>query len=82
MRLVAPTALPCCVPLRISGATSAELATASGVQDGTLHALLARLVKSGELQKETLPTGRSGYALGHAQPDVSARPAPAAADAT
>ena len=64
------------------GATSAELATASGVQGGTLHALLARLVKSGELHKETLPTGRTGYALGHAQPDTSARPAPAAADAT
>lgn len=44
------------------GATSAELATTSGVQGGTLYALLARLVKNGELQKETLPTGRAGYA--------------------
>jgi hypothetical protein len=41
------------------GATSAELATIFGVQANTLHALLARLVKSGELQKETLPTGRT-----------------------
>ncbi len=54
------------------GATSAELATVSGVQGNTLHALLARLVKSGELQKQTLPTGRIGYALGHAQPGASA----------
>ncbi len=64
------------------GATSAELATASGVQGGTVHALLARLVKSGELHKETLPTGRTGYALVYAQPDVSAGSAPAAGDAT
>ena len=30
------------------GATSAELATVSGVQGGSLHALLAHPVKSGE----------------------------------
>lgn len=64
------------------GATSAELVTASGVQASTVHALLARLVESGELQKETLPTGRAGYALVHAPPDVSAGSAPAAGDAT
>lgn len=64
------------------GATSAELATASGVQANTVHALVARLVKSGELQRETLPTGRTGYALVHAPPDVSAGSAPAAGDAT
>jgi hypothetical protein len=34
------------------------------------------------LQKETLPTGRTGHALVHAQPDVSAGSAPAAGDAT
>jgi hypothetical protein len=62
------------------GATSAELATISGVQANTLHALLARLVKSGELQKETLPTGRTGYALGHAQPEAVAGIPPAADD--
>lgn len=50
------------------GATSTELATMSGVQANTLHALLARLVKSGELQKQTLPNGRTGYSLGHGQP--------------
>ena len=41
------------------GATSAEIATVSGVQGGTLHTLLARLVKSGELQTEALPTIRA-----------------------
>ncbi len=46
------------------GATRAELARASGVQPNTLSALLARLVKSGELQTEALPTGRTGYSLG------------------
>jgi hypothetical protein len=59
------------------GATSAELATTSGVQGGTLHALLARLVKSGELQKETLPTGRAGYARTPAQTGGSPGSAPA-----
>ena len=48
------------------GATRAELATVSGVQLGTLNALLARLVKSGELRTEPLPTGRTGYLLGQA----------------
>lgn len=48
------------------GATRAELATASGVQPSTVNALLARLVKSGELQTEALPTGRTGYSLGRA----------------
>ncbi len=62
------------------GATSAELATISGVQANTLHALLARLVKSGELQKETLPTGRTGYVLAHAQPEASADAPPAAGE--
>jgi hypothetical protein len=46
------------------GATSAELAAVSGVEQNTLNALLARLVKSGELQTLALPTGRTGYALG------------------
>ena len=60
------------------GATSAELAAASGVQRNTLNALLARLVKSGELRTEALPTGRTGYVLARAQPQASAG-APAAA---
>ena len=64
------------------GATSAELATVSGVQANTLHTLLGRLVKSGELKKETLPTGRTGYALNHAQPQAPADPPPASGDPT
>jgi hypothetical protein len=63
------------------GATNAELATLSGVQGATLHALLTRLVTSGELQKETLPTGRTGYAVVQSQSNASAGPAPAAGDA-
>ena len=64
------------------GATSAELATVSGVERNTLNALLARLVNSGELQTEALPTGRTGYALGHAQAGASAGSPPAAGDTT
>lgn len=62
------------------GATSAELATVSGVQANTLHTLLGRLVKSGELKKETLPTGRTGYALSRAQPEAPADSPPASGD--
>jgi CRP-like cAMP-binding protein len=47
------------------GATGAELAAVSGVERNTLNTLVARLVKSGELQKRPLPTGRTGYALGN-----------------
>ena len=59
------------------GATSAELAAVSGVGRNTLNGLLARLVKDGELQKRSLPTGRMGYALS----DVRAAP-PAGAAST
>ena len=44
-------------------ATSAELASASGVGRNTLYALLARLVKDGLLQTVKLPGGRTGYSL-------------------
>ena len=44
------------------GATSAELASVSGVERNTLYGLLARLVKDGEVQTSELPTGRTGYA--------------------
>jgi DNA-binding IscR family transcriptional regulator len=54
------------------GATGAELAAVSGIQRNTLNALLARLVKSGELQTRALPTGRTGYVLG----EQTAPPAP------
>jgi CRP-like cAMP-binding protein len=55
------------------GATGAELAAVSGVERNTLNTLLARLVKSGELQTLALPTGRTGYALGE-RPGPSAPP--------
>jgi hypothetical protein len=55
------------------GATSAELAAVSEVEPNTLKALLARLVKAGELQKRALPTGRTGYALAHPRPAKPAR---------
>jgi hypothetical protein len=63
------------------GATSAELAAASGVQRNTLNALLARLVKSGELRTEALPTGATGYVLARAQPPASPSAPAAAGDA-
>jgi len=50
------------------GATRAELAAVSGVDPNTLSALLARLVKAGELQTRALPTGRTGYALADSAP--------------
>jgi len=53
------------------GATRAELAAVSGVDPNTLSALLARLVKAGELQTRALPTGRTGYALADSAPAQS-----------
>ena len=50
------------------GGTRAELAAVSGVDPNTLSALLARLVKAGELQTRALPTGRTGYALADGAP--------------
>ena len=60
------------------GATSAELATVSGVERNTLYGLLARLVKDGELQTSELPTGRTGYAL--AKRSTEGSPSAEAAD--
>ncbi len=50
------------------GVTSRELAAASGVQGGTLSALLRTLVSRGELEKRSLPGGRTGYALAQSVP--------------
>lgn len=58
------------------GATSAELAAVSGVERNTLNGLLARLVKDGELQKRSLPTGGMGYALSDARAAPPAYAAP------
>lgn len=63
------------------GATSAELATVSGIGRNTLNGLLARLVKAGELQTCALPTGRTGYALSAPRPQASSS-ATAAAEET
>jgi hypothetical protein len=50
------------------GTTSTELANVSGVERNTLYGLLTRLVNAGELQTQSLPTGRTGYALAGPQP--------------
>ena len=60
------------------GATSAELASVSGVDRNTLYGLLARLVKEGELQTRSLPTGRTGYARAEPRPEGSSSAAAAA----
>jgi len=44
------------------GASVGEIAAVSGVERSSLYALLARLVKAGELVKRDLPTGQTGYA--------------------
>ena len=55
------------------GATSGEIAAASGVDRNVLYALLRTLVASGELRKTELPAGTTGYAI--ADPDsVPAEP--------
>ena len=45
------------------GATSSELAAVSGAEPKTLSGLLARLVKTGELQSVRCLPERTGYAL-------------------
>lgn len=60
------------------GATSAELASVSGVDRNTLYGVLARLVKDGELQTRSLPTGRAGYLIAEPRPQDSSSAAPVA----
>jgi hypothetical protein len=48
------------------GATSGEIAAASGVDRNVVYSVLRVLVANGELRKEELPTGTTGYAI--AQP--------------
>jgi hypothetical protein len=45
------------------GVAVAELAAASGVDRKVLYGLLRRLTERGELRKEALPAGGTGYAL-------------------
>jgi hypothetical protein len=60
------------------GVTSAELAAASGVPRGTLASLLRTLVTRGELEKRSLPGGKTGYALSSTAPADEPESAPAA----
>jgi len=50
------------------GVTASEISTASGVQRATLSTLLRTLVSRGELEKRSLPSGRTGYALARNAP--------------
>lgn len=62
------------------GVTSAELSSVTGVDRNTLYGLLARLVKAGELQIRSLPTGRTGYSLAEPRSQDSSSAAPVAGE--
>lgn len=64
------------------GATSAELSSVSGLDRNTLYGVLARLVKDGELQTRSLPTGRTGYSHAEPPPQHSSSAAPVAAESS
>ena len=61
------------------GATASELAAASGVNRTVLYGVLNRLIEQGEVAKEDLPGGTTGYKLLREEP--SAFPAPRPRDA-
>jgi hypothetical protein len=65
------------------GASASELAAASGVDRTALYPLLNRLAERGEVTKEQLPGGATGYRLLREEPTAFPRPetAPAAEDA-
>ncbi len=56
------------------GASASELATASGVARTVLYGLLNRLIEAGEVAKEELPGGATGYKL--LREEATAFPAP------
>lgn len=58
------------------GASASELATASGVARTALYGVLNRLIEAGEVAKEELPGGATGYKLLREEP--TAFPAPEA----
>jgi hypothetical protein len=60
------------------GVGVSELAGATGVKKPVLYALLARLLQEGEVVKEALPSGSTGYALAR-EGASGATPAPASA---
>jgi hypothetical protein len=45
------------------GVSARELAASSGVTGGTLYALLRTLAERGEIDKQELPSGHTGYTL-------------------
>jgi hypothetical protein len=53
------------------GASASELATASGVGRTVLYGLLKRLEESGEIAKEQLPGGTTGYRLTREAPSAA-----------
>jgi hypothetical protein len=66
------------------GASASELAAASGVGRTALYPLLSRLAERGEVVKEELPGGATGYRLQREEPTAFPRPEampPAAEDA-
>jgi MarR family len=64
------------------GASASELAAASGVDRTALYPLLSRLADRGEIIKEQLPGGATGYRLVREEPTTFPRPEalPPAAD--
>jgi hypothetical protein len=57
------------------GASASELAAASGVNRTVLYGVLKRLIEGGEVAKEELPGGSTGYKLLRAEPTAfPARP--------
>ena len=45
------------------GVTTSELAAASGVQKRSLYTLVSTLTKNGELERQELPGGQTGYRI-------------------
>jgi DNA-binding transcriptional ArsR family regulator len=58
-----------------SGMSVSELATASGIKRPVLYALLSKLAEAGEVAKEPLPGGTTGYSLQRSDAAASAEPA-------
>jgi sugar-specific transcriptional regulator TrmB len=56
------------------GASASELAAASGVGRAALYPLLSRLAERGEVTKEELPGGATGYRLVREEPTAFPRP--------
>jgi hypothetical protein len=57
------------------GASAGELAAASGVSKPVLYNLLRTLSQRGELNRQELPGGGTGYALASSEPAAESAPA-------